>query len=98
MRALLLGIALAVIGCVVLPVSAYFLDEIETSPGSTGGLIVPVHLALTALIGAGLGTAVLSRDHSTRRRALTGAGLGLLGAVVGLVVMYLLLSGALVVG
>lgn len=93
MRVLLLGIALAVIGCVVLPVSAYFIDEIETSPGSTENLILPVHVALTALIGAGLGTVVLPREHSARRRSLAGAGLGLLGAAVGLALFFLLLNG-----
>lgn len=89
MRTLLLGIALAVLGCVALPVSAYFLDETEAGEN----LILPVHAAFTALVGAGLGTVVLSRDHSTRRRALTGAGLGLVGALVGLLLFFLLLNG-----
>lgn len=89
MRTVLLGIALVVVGCIALPVSAYFLDETEVGEN----LILPVHAAFTALVGAGLGTAVLSRDHSPRRRALTGAGLGLVGAVVGLVLFFLLLNG-----
>lgn len=89
MRVLLLGIALAVIGCVALPVSAYFLDGTDAGEN----LILPVHAAFTALIGAGLGVVVLLREQSTRRRALTGAGLGLLGAVIGLVLFFLLLNG-----
>lgn len=89
MRVLLLGIALVIVGCVALPVSAYFLDETEAGEN----LILPVHVAFTALVGAGLGTVVLSQDQSRRRRALVGAGLGLVGALVGLVLFFLLLSG-----
>lgn len=89
MRVLLLGIALAVVGCIALPVSAYFLDGTDAGEN----LILPVHAAFTALVGAGLGVVALSRERSTRRRAVTGAGLGLLGAVVGLVLFFLLLNG-----
>lgn len=89
MRVLLLGIALAVVGCIALPVSAYFLDGTDAGEN----LILPVHAAFTALVGAGLGVVALSREQSTRRRAVTGAGLGLLGAVVGLVLFFLLLNG-----
>ncbi|MCX6399141.1 MAG: hypothetical protein NTX33_04315 [Propionibacteriales bacterium] len=89
MRTLLLAVALAVVGCVALPASAYFLDGTDTGEN----LILPVHAAVTALVGAGLGTAVLSRDHSGGRRALTGAGLGLLGALAGIVLFFLLLNG-----
>ncbi len=89
MRALLLGIALVIVGCIALPVSAYFLDETEAGEN----LILPVHAAFTALVGAGLGIVVLPRDRSTRLRALTGAGLGLVGALVGLVLFFVLLNG-----
>ncbi|KRA38782.1 MULTISPECIES: hypothetical protein [unclassified Nocardioides] len=89
MRFLLLGIALVVVGCIALPVSAYFLDTTEIGEN----LILPVDAAFTALAGAVLGAAVLPREHSPRRRALVGAGLGLLGAVVGLVAFFLLLNG-----
>lgn len=89
MRTLLLGIVLVVVGCVALPVSAYFLDGTDAGEN----LILPAHAAFTAVVGAVLGTVTLSRDHATRRRALTGAGLGLLGAAVGLVLFFLLLNG-----
>ncbi|MBM7516908.1 hypothetical protein [Nocardioides nitrophenolicus] len=87
MRILLLLLALVVVGCVALPVSAFLLDGTDTGEN----LIVPVQVLVTAAVGAVLGSRLLA--SSSRRRALTGAGLGVLGAAVGVGVFFLLLNG-----
>ena len=89
MRILLLVVVLAVVGCVALPLTAFVLDGTDTGES----LIVPVQVLVTAALGAVLGGLVLDRSHTPRRRALTGAGIGVLGALVGVVVFFLLLSG-----
>ena len=91
MRILLLVVVLAVVGCVALPLGALVLDGTGTGTGEN--LIVPVQVLVTAAVGAALGSLVLDRSHAPRRRALTGAGLGVLGALAGLLVFFLLLDG-----
>ncbi len=78
-------------GIVSLPVSAAFLDG-----QSTENWIVPAQLGAMAVIGAlvGLVTPGLGRPTmSTTRRALFGVLLGLLAAMVGVVVFFLLING-----
>jgi peptidoglycan/LPS O-acetylase OafA/YrhL len=88
-RILLLALVLAVVGCVALPLSALVLDGTDTGED----LIVPVQVLLTAALGAALGSVVLDRSRPPRRRALSGAGIGVLGALAGVVVFFLLLNG-----
>ncbi|TNM50168.1 hypothetical protein FHP29_01165 [Nocardioides albidus] len=87
MRILLLVVALVVVGCLALPVSAFLLDGTDTGDD----LILPVQVVVTAAVGAGLGRVLL--DGPSRRRALTGAGIGVLGALVGIAVFFVLLNG-----
>lgn len=85
------GLALLVAGVVSLPVAAFFLDGERTE-----NWIVPVQLVAMAAIGAVVALALpdLVRDDApSTRRALTGAGLGLLAALVGVLVFWLLISG-----
>jgi hypothetical protein len=85
-------IVLAVAGFFSLPVAAWLLD----GSASTEDLILPFHLIVMALIGAGLAWKfpVLARpDHLTRTRLLMGAGWGLLAGTIGLIVFWFLLSG-----
>ena len=89
MRTLLLGVVMVVVGGLSLPVTAYFLDT--TAAGEN--LILPVAALASVGTGAGLGVPALDPDHPVRRRALVGAGLGLLGLAVGLVAFFLLLNG-----
>ncbi|WP_157514781.1 hypothetical protein [Nocardioides sp. J54] len=89
MRPLLVGAVMALVGCVLLPITAFVLDGTRTGED----LVLPVHVLLAAAIGAVLGSLALDPAWAPRRRALTGAGLGLLGAVVGLVLFFLLLNG-----
>ena len=92
MRILLLTVGLIVVGCLALPLTAAVLDGTATGED----LILPVYVAATVLVGAGLGVVVLPGGPvraTTSRRALTGAGLGLLGAAVAFVVFFLLISG-----
>jgi hypothetical protein len=87
-------LALAVLllaGIVSLPVSAVFFD----GEGSENW-ILPVQLGAMAVIGAlvGLATpAIAGDDATTRRRVVVGLFLGLLAAVIGVVLFFLLLSG-----
>ena len=81
---------LLALGIVSLPVTAYFLD----GPGSENW-IVPVQLALMAVVGALVGLLVpvlAGADARPPRGALVGAGLGVAAAVVGAGVFFLLLS------
>ncbi|WGX97391.1 hypothetical protein [Nocardioides sp. L-11A] len=89
MRILALFVALVVVGCVLLPLSAAVLDGSATGEN----LIIPVQLLLTAAVGAVLGRAVLAPERPARRRLLLGAGLGVAGALVGVAVFFLLLNG-----
>lgn len=88
-RILLLTLVLLVVGVVALPVSAALLDGSETGED----LVVPIQILLTAAVGAGLGRALLGREPSARRAMLTGAGIGLLAALVGIAVFFWLLDG-----
>jgi hypothetical protein len=91
MRRLLTLVLLLAAGMLSLPVAAAFFD----GEGSENW-ILPVQLGAMALIGAGAVVAVpeLARDGaSTGRRAVTGATLGVVMAVVGVVVFFLLLNG-----
>lgn len=89
MRYLLTLAALFLVALVALPASAFFLDS---SP-RTENLVVPVYAVITLAVGAGLGVLLLPPDRSTRTRALVGAGLAVAGAVIALVVFFLLVSG-----
>lgn len=92
MRIVLLTIGLVLVGCLALPLTAAVLDGSATGED----LVLPVYVAATVAVGAGLGVVVLPGGPgrpSTSRRALTGAGLGLLGAAVGLALFFLLLNG-----
>jgi len=88
-RTLLLGAVMVVLGTLALPLSAFVLDGSNTGEN----LIVPVALVVSCGIGALLALPVLGPDLPARRRAVVGAGLGLLGLVVGVVVFFLLISG-----
>ncbi|WP_322921478.1 hypothetical protein [Nocardioides renjunii] len=84
-------IVLLVLGMLSLPVSASLLDA-----QGTENWIVPVQLLAMALLGAAVTVALpgLAREGaSTGRRAMTGAWWGLLAALVGVVVFWLLLNG-----
>lgn len=84
-------LVLLVAGTLSLPVSAFFLDG-----RTTEDYIVPVQLVLMALVGAGVTVALpaMARHGApTARRALTGVWWGLLAAVVGVLVMFLAVSG-----
>ncbi|WP_408897089.1 hypothetical protein ACJ5H2_19465 [Nocardioides sp. R1-1] len=89
MRILLLSIALLVVGVLALPVAASLLDGSETGED----LVLPVQVLLTTAVGAGLGRALLGRDPAARRAMLTGAGIGLLAALVGMAAFFLVLNG-----
>ncbi|MGA8046642.1 MAG: hypothetical protein WCA30_10320 [Dermatophilaceae bacterium] len=85
------GLGLLAAGVLALPVVASVLDG-----PSTENWIIPVDLLLMAGIGAGVGaalTALSPPGTPTGRRALIGAGWGLLAAVVGLLVFWFLLNG-----
>ncbi|MDZ5662620.1 hypothetical protein SFC79_12670 [Nocardioides sp. S-58] len=84
-------VVLLVLGMLSLPVSASLLDD-----QGTENWIVPVQLLAMALLGAAVTVALpgLAREGaSTGRRAMTGAWWGLLAALVGVVVFWLLLNG-----
>jgi hypothetical protein len=88
---LLIAVGLLLAGMVSLPLSAYFLDG-----PATENLVLPVQLAGMALLGAAVGAAApaTAREGATAgRRALVGAGWGLLAAVVGLAAFWFLLNG-----
>jgi hypothetical protein len=85
------GLVLLIAGMLSLPLAAYFLDD-----RGAENWIVPVQLLVMAAIGAGVAVALpaLARAGATTgRRALTGVWWGLLAAVVGVLVFWLLLSG-----
>jgi hypothetical protein len=88
------GVALVVLlaaGIVSLPVAAYFLDG-----ESTENWIVPVQLVAMALIGAAVGRllpGLTGADATAVRAALVGAVAGVVMALVGVVIFFLLLSG-----
>ena len=78
-------------GMLGLPVAALLLDG-ET----TENLVLPVVLVIMAVVGAAVTVALPSLaplGATTGRRALTGAGWGLLAAGAGVLVFWLLLSG-----
>jgi hypothetical protein len=78
-------------GVLSLPLSAALLDG-----RSTENLILPAQLAAMALLGAVLGVLLpgLTRaGASGARRAVLGALIGVGGALVGIVVFFLLLNG-----
>ncbi|MCR1784692.1 hypothetical protein KVF89_19270 [Nocardioides carbamazepini] len=89
MRTLVLVVVLVLVGCAALPLSALVLDGSDTGEN----LIVPVQVLLTTASGALLGRALLDRERPVRQRLLLGAGLGVVGALVGIVGFFLLLNG-----
>jgi hypothetical protein len=85
------GLLLLVAGLLSLPLAASLLDG-----GGTENWIAPVQLLVMAVIGAGTACvlpALARAGASTGRRALTGAWWGLLAALVGVIVFWLLISG-----
>ncbi len=86
----LAGLVLAAV--IGLPLWAAVLD----GSTSTENFIIPAHLVTMMLLGAAATTAVpalASPGASGNGRLLMGAGWGLLAAIVGLVVFWLLLNG-----
>ena len=82
---------LLVAGMLSLPLVASLLDD-----QGTENWILPAQLLVMTGVGAGVTVALpaLARGGApTGRRALTGAGWGLLAAVVGVLVFWLLLNG-----
>lgn len=91
MPLILAFLVLLVAGVLSLPVSAVFFD----GEGSENW-ILPVQLGGMAVIGAlvGLATPALARDGAaTGRRVLFGALLGVLAALIGVALFFLLLNG-----
>lgn len=85
------ALALLVLGVLSLPVVASFLDG-----AGTENWIIPVQLILMAAIGAVVTLALpalASASATTATRALTGAAWGVLAALIGLLVFFLLLNG-----
>ncbi len=85
-------LVLVVAGVLSLPLAATFLDD----PGSENWIVV-AQLGAMAAIGAGVTIALpaLARTGApAARRALTGVWWGLLAALVGVVVFWLLISGS----
>ena len=85
------GAGLVLLGMVSLPLVASVLDG-----EGTENWILPVQLLLMALVGAAVGRAVpalAGEGAGPHRRVVVGALVGLAGAVLGLVVFFLLLSG-----
>lgn len=85
----LVWIALLLAGGVSLPLAATFLDG-----QGTENWIVPVDLVAMAILGALVGAAVpgFVQGH-TRRRIAVGAACGVVAAIVGILVFFVLLSG-----
>ena len=89
------GIALVLIvaaGIVSFPLVAAFLDG-----PSTEGLIVPVQLAVMAVVGAVVGyllPGLAGAGSSSARSAGFGALVGVATALISVAVFYLLLNGA----
>ncbi len=88
----LVGIAvLGVTGALSLPVAAWFLDG-----PATENWIIPAQLTVMAAVGAGCALALpelAPEGAGPGRRALVGAGWGLLAALVGVLVFWFLLNG-----
>ncbi len=85
------ALVLLVAGILSLPLAAFLLDD-----QGLENWIIPAQLLVMAVIGAGVTFAVpsLARHGAPAgRRALTGAGWGLLAALVGVLVFWLLISG-----
>jgi hypothetical protein len=84
-------VVLLVAGIVSLPVAASFLDG-----ESTENWILPVQLAAMALIGAVVGRllpGLAGADATARRAIILGGTTGVVMALVGVVIFFLLLSG-----
>jgi len=84
-------VLLLVAGVVSLPVAATFIDG-----EGNENLILPAQLAGMAIVGAVVGYLLpgLAGDAASTRKAVwVGAGVGLLLAVLGVLVFFLLLSG-----
>ncbi|GEM_PF-841621 len=85
------ALVLMVLGVLSLPLVASLFDG-----EGTENWIIPVQLILMAIIGAVVTLALpslASASASTTTRALTGAGWGVLAALIGLVVFFFLLNG-----
>ena len=84
-------VVLLVLGVLSLPATAFVLDD-----QGTENWIVPVQLLGMAAVGATVTAALpgLAREGApASRRALTGVWWGLLAALVGVIVFWLLISG-----
>jgi uncharacterized membrane protein len=84
-------LVLLVAGMLSLPLAALLLDG-----QGTENWILPAQLLVMAGVGVGVTSllpALARSGASTRRRAVTGAAWGLLAAVVGVLVFWLLISG-----
>ncbi|MGO4257558.1 hypothetical protein [Marmoricola sp. RAF53] len=84
-------VLMLVLGLLSLPVTAYFLDG-----QGTENWILPVQVAVTGAFGAGVSMlfpGLTRTGSSTRRRLLVGAALGVVTALVGVVIFFLLLNG-----
>lgn len=82
---------LLVAGILSLPVASYFLDSPEME-----NWIVPVQLVAMGLIGALVGRllpGIAGTDPSANRATLFGALMGVVMALVGIAIFFLLLSG-----
>jgi hypothetical protein len=81
---------LLVAGIFSLPVVAYFFDD----PG-TENWIIPIQLALMAGLGALVGRLLpgLAGTNRSSRPAVVGAVIGIVMAVIGIVIFFLLLNG-----
>ena len=78
-------------GILSLPLVAYFLDD-----QGNENWIFPVQLLAMALLGALVGRALpglAGAEASSSRATLVGAGVGVVAAIVGVVLFFLLLSG-----
>ena len=85
------ALGLLTAGVLALPVVASVLDG-----SSTENWIIPVDLLLMAGMGAGAGAALPALSPAgatTGRRALIGAGWGLVAALAGLLAFWFLLNG-----
>lgn len=84
-------LALVVAGILSLPVAAFLLDD-----QGMENWIFPAQLVVMAVIGAGVTVALPSLARAgapAGRRVLTGVCWGLLAALVGVLVFWLLISG-----
>jgi ABC-type Mn2+/Zn2+ transport system permease subunit len=82
---------LLVSGVLSLPVAAAFLDG-----EGTENWIIPAQLGGMVLVGAGVGAllpGLAGAQTSTGRSARIGAGLGVVFAIVGVAVFWLLING-----